>query len=182
MQTHPPIAIFGYSEAAMFLRRKPRQPIAGLISIHGPRESAVEFTACDRLDLIFDDIEPSTATDLIALQKEVSRRRWNEQNNLTEIAPAPFHVSAIIEFARRHAGASDLIMCHCGAGMSRAPAAALICLSVWLGDGLELNAAQVVARLRPGATPNPALVRMADELLGRNGRLIEAAKRVASFL
>ena len=39
---HPQLAMFGYSEAAMFLRKIPRLNVTPIISIHGCREFGVE--------------------------------------------------------------------------------------------------------------------------------------------
>jgi predicted protein tyrosine phosphatase len=58
--------------------------------------------------------------------------------------------------------------------MSRAPAAALICLAVWRGAGSEAECVAEVMRIRRGAVPHVGLVRMADELLGRGERLVRA--------
>jgi hypothetical protein len=56
--THPPLAIFGYSEAAMVLRRPDRPDVGGIPSIHGRREHGVEVAdVAHRLDLTFDDAE-----------------------------------------------------------------------------------------------------------------------------
>ena len=46
---HPKLKIFGYSEAAMFLRGVPAGDVAGIISIHGAREFGVEAEAPVRL-------------------------------------------------------------------------------------------------------------------------------------
>ncbi len=58
--------------------------------------------------------------------------------------------------------------------MSRAPAAALICLAAWGGPGTEAACVEEVLRLRRGAVPHAGLVRLADQLLGRGGRLCDA--------
>ena len=62
--------------------------------------------------------------------------------------------------------------------MSRAPAAALICLAVWAGAGREAACAAEVRSLRPGAVPHRGLVRLADDLLGSGGSLIGALAAV----
>jgi predicted protein tyrosine phosphatase len=67
-----------------------------------------------------------------------------------------------------------MILCHCGGGMSRAPAAALICLAAWRGPGSEADCVTEILKLRRGAAPHRGLVRFADEVLGRRGRLVHA--------
>jgi predicted protein tyrosine phosphatase len=171
--THPQLAVFGYSEVAMFLRGKPRPNVAGIISIHGGREYGVEADVPRRLDLRFDDVEVAFPDDVMAMQRAMSRKRWAEQNGLTEVAPVA-DAAAVVEFAGAVRDADGIVLCHCGGGMSRAPAAALICLSVWRGAGGEGECVADVLRLRRGAVPHAGLVRFADDLLARNGRLAAA--------
>ena len=114
------LAIFGYSEAAMFLRRSPQPNITAIISIHGNREFGVEADVKHRLDLTFDDVEVARENDEITMQRVLSRKRWNEQNGLTETAPTRADAQSIIEFAERLQNANGILLCHCGGGMSRA--------------------------------------------------------------
>ena len=173
--TTPKVAVFGYSEAAMFLRGTPRPNVTAIISIHGGREFGVGADVANRLDLGFDDVEVVAGNDdLDAMQRVMNRKRWAEQNSLTEIAPTPADAAAIIDFAERVRQVDGIVLCHCGGGMSRAPAAALICLSVWRGPGSEAECVAEVRKLRRGAVPHVGLVRFADELLGRDGKLIAA--------
>lgn len=168
---HPSLAILGYSQAAMFLR-KHGHGVTAILSIHGGREYGVEANVPTRLDLIFDDVEVPTPGDVLSMQRAMSRRRFASENGLTESPPTIDDAQAIIAFAESLRGMEGLLLCHCGAGMSRAPAAALICLTVWRGPGSEAECARVVRELRQGAVPHAGLVRFADQLLGREGRLI----------
>ena len=101
-------------------------------------------------------------------------RRWAEQNGLTEVAPPPADAQAIITFARAVQPLPGVLLCHCGAGVSRAPAAALVCLATWRGPGSEPACVPDLLTLRPSAVPHPGLVRFADDLLQRNGTLTTA--------
>jgi predicted protein tyrosine phosphatase len=178
---HPSLTILGYSQAAMFLRGERQPDVAGVISIHGAREFGVDAPrVAHRLDLVFDDVDvaPAASDDVAAVQRAAVRRRWAEQIGLIETPPVRADVAAIIEFAKRVQGVDGLLLCHCGAGMSRAPAAASICLAVWRGTGAEDECIAEVRRIRPGASPHPGLVRFADELLGRGGALVRAARPV----
>ena len=172
--THPDLAILGYSEAAMYLRRAPTPNVRAIISIHGRREFGVEADVPHRLDLTFDDVDAPAPDDLMATLRATSRRRWAEQNGLTEVAPAPADAAAVVAFAERTRTADGVLLCHCGGGVSRAPAAALICLSVWRGPGTEAECVAEVLRRRRGAVPHAGLVRFADELLVRGGKLVHA--------
>ena len=172
--THPQLAVLGYSEAAMFLRGTPKPNVTGIISIHGGREFGVEAEVPRRLDLTFDDVEVTAPEDMVGMQRAMSRKRWAEQNGLSEVAPVRADAEAIIRFAEVMRDADGILLCHCRGGMSRAPAAVLICLSVWRGPGCEEECVADVLRLRRGAVPHVGLVRFADELLGRDGKLVAA--------
>lgn len=159
----------------MFLRRTPRPPVAAVLSIHGRREFPVDAPdVSHRLDLSFDDVAVPVPGDDLGLLRAAARRRWAEQNGLTEAPPTPADAAAIIDFARSVQSTDGMLLCHCGAGMSRAPAAALICLATWRGPGAEAECVERIHSLRRGAVPHAGLVRFADDLLGRDGRLIAA--------
>src|SRR4051812_26422532 len=97
--THPQLAVFGYSEAAMFLRGSPKPSVTGIISIHGAREFGVEAEVSRRLDLTFDDVEIAVPDDIMAMQRAMSRKRWAEQNGLSEVAPVRADAEAVVRFA-----------------------------------------------------------------------------------
>jgi len=159
----------------MFLRGSRGGEVAGVISIHGAREFGVEWAGKVRLDLSFDDVEMA-AGDVRALQRALSRKRWAERNGLVEVGPDRANVEAIVRFAEAARDLEGAVLCHCGGGMSRAPAAALICLAVWLGEGMEELAAAEMRAVRPAAVPHEGLVRMGDEVLGRRGKLVGAVR------
>ena len=162
----------------MFVRAKPSPQLSAVISIHGKREFGVECECEHRLDLHFDDVEVARTGDLEAMERAMIRRRWNDQNGLVEVAPTKEDAAAIVEFAQRIGKVKNIVLCHCDGGMSRAPAAALICLATWRGAGTEKECVDAVRRIRRGAVPHLGLVRFADELLGRNGKLVEALKAI----
>jgi predicted protein tyrosine phosphatase len=170
--THPQLAVLGYSEAAMFLRGSPKPNVTGIISIHGAREFGVEAEVSRRLDLTFDDVEVAATDDMMAMQRAMRRKRFAEQNGLTEVAPVRADAEAIVRFANAVRDDGGVLLCHCGGGMSRAPAAALICLAVWRGAGCVAECMAEILKLRRGAVPHVGLVRCADELLSRSGKLV----------
>lgn len=159
----------------MFLRATPTPHVAGIISIHGRREFGIEAKTTPRLDLHFDDVEAAIEGDPVSQHRTTLRRRWAETNGLVEQPPALADAAAIIAFAESMRGAEGIVLCHCGGGISRSPAAALICLAVWRGEGTETDCATMIRGLRRGASPHRSLVRFADQLLGRGGRLVAAA-------
>src|SRR5438094_7988 len=97
---HPSIAIFGYSEAGMFLRRVPALDIAGIISIHGNREFPVESDVTRRLDLQFDDVEAPIPGDELSALLAIGRQRMARQNGIIEVPPTKKDAASVIEFAQ----------------------------------------------------------------------------------
>jgi predicted protein tyrosine phosphatase len=93
------------------------------------------------------------------------------------ICPGPEHVDALISFVRRwnHDGA---LLIHCHAGVSRSPAAAYIALCALNPEAPELELASRLRQASPTAIPNALMVELADELLARRGRMIEAIGRM----
>ncbi|HEY6137010.1 MAG TPA: hypothetical protein VI670_04535 [Thermoanaerobaculia bacterium] len=86
-------------------------------------------------------------------------------------------VRRLIDMARTFAEKSGRVVIHCQAGISRSTAAATIFYAVLLGHGREDEAIARVIAARQFALPNRRMIRLADELLGREGRLIAAVER-----
>lgn len=160
----------------MLLRGPSGEEVRGVVSIHGQREHGVDAKVGIRLDLAFDDVDVVDPGDLVAMQRALSLKRRREQDGLVEVAPTSEDAFAIIGFAERVRGLRGAMLCHCGAGISRAPAAALISLAVWNGPGTEAACVREVRRLRRGAMPHIGLIRFFDELLKRRGALLEALR------
>lgn len=94
------------------------------------------------------------------------------------VAPEPEDVEALLQFGRRLAGDQGehlLIHCHMGVSRSTAAATALLLQARPLAD--EDSALAHVESLRPQAWPNSRIIALADDLLRRQGRLVEALGR-----
>lgn len=89
------------------------------------------------------------------------------------ICPEPQHVEALIAFVREWNHDRRLLI-HCLAGVSRSTAAAYISLCALNEGASELKIAQRLRQASPSAMPNRLLVGLADEILGRKGRMLEA--------
>jgi predicted protein tyrosine phosphatase len=87
--------------------------------------------------------------------------------------PGEAHVGALLDFARRWDRTKPLVV-NCYAGISRSTASAYIIASALAPRRDEAELAQTLRRLSPSATPNPRLIALADAMLGRDGRMIEA--------
>lgn len=87
------------------------------------------------------------------------------------------HVEQILSFVRRWDQASPLLI-HCWAGVSRSTAAAFIAACSLRPGRHEAEIAWEVRAKSPTATPNARLVAVADALLRRQGRMIEAIESI----
>jgi predicted protein tyrosine phosphatase len=86
-------------------------------------------------------------------------------------------VRRLITTAAAFAEKSGRVVIHCQAGISRSTAAATIFYAVLLGEGREDEAIARVLAAREFALPNRRMIRLADALLGRGGKLIAAVDR-----
>ncbi len=87
------------------------------------------------------------------------------------ISPGIATVQTILDFGRQ-ARAHPLLV-HCWAGISRSSAAAYA-LACDRNPGLEREIALDLRARAPFATPNRLMVALADDLLGRQGRMVDA--------
>ncbi len=88
------------------------------------------------------------------------------------VIPEEEHVQELVTFLQRWPGDERLLI-HCYGGVSRSMAAALIALTIDL-DGREVEAAQMLREAAPHAQPNARIIALADQILGRQGRLVAA--------
>jgi Predicted protein tyrosine phosphatase len=88
------------------------------------------------------------------------------------VPPEERHLYEALAWARKWASARLLI--HCEMGISRSAAVALSVLADRYGSGREAQAVSDLFDIRPVASCNPRLLGMADKILGRGGRLVEA--------
>ena len=90
-----------------------------------------------------------------------------------EILPADGHVAEVIDFVRRWDRETPMVI-HCYAGVSRSTAAAFIAACLLDETRDEGEIARTIRFRSPTATPNRLMVEIADRLLGRGGRMVEA--------
>jgi predicted protein tyrosine phosphatase len=93
------------------------------------------------------------------------------------IVPAEEHVARFLAFMRSWDRRAPVVI-HCWAGISRSTAAAYIAACALGPARDEDEIAQALRAASPSATPNARLVAIADEVLGRNGRMIAAIERI----
>lgn len=103
-------------------------------------------------------------------------------NDITEpldglTMPNESHVRELLEFTMKWDRAKPLLI-HCYAGVSRSTASAYI---IALALDPELDEAALTQKLRelsPSATPNIRLIALADDMLGRDGRMVAAIEAI----
>ena len=88
------------------------------------------------------------------------------------VAPDREMMQAVLAFGRDTQQQRPLLI-HCWAGISRSSAAAFA-MACERNPGFERDIAGELRRRSPSATPNRLMVRLADDLLERNGRMVEA--------
>lgn len=122
------------------------------VSLGGPGRSVPDLACPQRLVLAFHDIaEPRPGL----------------------VPPGPEDVAALVAFGRSWLGEAPLLI-HCEAGISRSTAAAFILACRHRPDLREAAIAAALREASPCATPNPLMVALADDLLGRVGRMVAA--------
>jgi predicted protein tyrosine phosphatase len=93
------------------------------------------------------------------------------------IAPDHATIQAVINFGRT-CRADQPLLVHCWAGISRSTAAAYVIACALDGSGNEGDRAMALRQASPQATPNRLMVALADEILGRSGRMVRAIEAI----
>jgi len=96
----------------------------------------------------------------------------------SDCAPSESAIRHILDFTGSLV-AGNYLLTHCAVGISRSTAITYATLCQHAGPGHEADCFAALRRIRPSASPNPLIVRLADALLGRDGKMIEAMKHVA---
>jgi predicted protein tyrosine phosphatase len=77
---------------------------------------------------------------------------------------------SLLSFLRKSDKSQPMVI-HCWAGISRSTAAGYIATCLFRPQADEFELAEQLRAASPSATPNPMLIALADEALGRNGRM-----------
>lgn len=93
------------------------------------------------------------------------------------VHPTEAHVEELIRFARAWDHAGPLVV-HCYAGISRSTASALITLCTLNPEASEAAIARKLRTASAIAQPNRLMVTLADDLLGRRGRMVDAINTI----
>jgi len=93
------------------------------------------------------------------------------------ILPGAEHVEQLLAFVRSWGRETPLVF-HCWAGISRSTAAAYISACALAPGRSEDAIARALRQASPSATPNARLVALADDILGRSGRMVDAIRAI----
>jgi predicted protein tyrosine phosphatase len=93
------------------------------------------------------------------------------------ILPGREHVEKIIDFIEDW-DLNGAMIVHCWAGISRSTAAAFAAMCLLNPQEDEADLAAELRTISPPATPNRRIVAHADDLLGRQGRMVKAIEKI----
>lgn len=89
------------------------------------------------------------------------------------VPPDETTIAQVLEFGRTWDERAPMVV-HCWAGISRSTATAFALACERSPEVSELEIARVMRRAAPHAYPNRRIVALADDLLGRRGRMVDA--------
>ena len=89
------------------------------------------------------------------------------------VAPNSSHIAQVLDFIRGWDRNAPLVV-HCYAGISRSTASAFAAACLLNPGRDERTIARQIRAASPIAQPNRLLVTLADQALGRNGRMVRA--------
>jgi len=95
------------------------------------------------------------------------------------VRPSSSDVESLLAFAEGWDQEEPLVI-HCWQGVSRSPAAAFIVACALRHDVAELRVARLLRQASPAARPNVDLVSLADEVMGRSGRMRQAIATIGA--
>jgi predicted protein tyrosine phosphatase len=103
-------------------------------------------------------------------------------NDIAEPAEGLIHPTAemvedILRFGRGWEALHPMLV-HCWAGVSRSSATAFILACERAPDISEQEIAERLRNASAAATPNPLMVQLADDMLSRGGRMVDAVRAI----
>ena len=141
-------------------------------------EETVAVSRADRLVSLLSEGAAMVRPTLIAEANHL----WLSMHDIAEAQegltpPGELHVRNLLDFAQSWDRARPLVV-HCYAGISRSTATAYIVAAALAPARDEFELAQTLRRRSPSATPNQRLIALADDVLGRGGRMVEAVRSI----
>jgi predicted protein tyrosine phosphatase len=140
--------------------------------------ATVEDTGARHVISLLGDEAPIDRPSVIAEENHLWLRLHDISSPLDGyILPDEDHVTGLLSFVRRWDRRTPLVV-HCYAGISRSTASAFTAVCALNPHRDEIGIAQALRLASPTATPNIRIVSLADQLLGRDGRMIAAIETI----
>ncbi len=92
-------------------------------------------------------------------------------------APAQHQIETLIDFSKSWDRTAPMVV-HCYAGISRSTAGAFVAACAINPQRDETIIAQAIRQASPTAVPNARIVALADDILGRKGRMRRAIEAI----
>jgi predicted protein tyrosine phosphatase len=148
--------------------------VCSLADLH----STVAATGASHILTVMGKVEKAVRPTSIL---EVNHLRIS-MDDITEIAegftaPTAGHVESALTFVRTWDRKAPLVI-HCFAGISRSTATAFMAACALNPHRSESEIAQRIREASPCASPNRLIVSLADDLLGRKGRMVRALEEM----
>ena len=123
--------------------------------------------------------EEDALPDLPGLDETAHLKLYVDEESCARTIDAAARVRAaqIIEFVRAWKCGGDVVI-HCSRGVSRSTAAAFIVLCMCAPETPETAVMNELRAAAPHADPCPLLIAYADEILHRDGRMIDAVEEL----
>jgi predicted protein tyrosine phosphatase len=150
--------------------------------IVGPLDEVIRLCGEHRPSHLVSWLSPPALAPDLPPGLTPERRLLIASHDVTEPAeglehPGPAHVAELLDFAAGWSGDRPMLV-HCWAGVSRSTAAAFVVACLKRPDLPEIELARQLRTLSPEATPNSLIVQIADDQLGRGGRMSQAVHAI----
>jgi predicted protein tyrosine phosphatase len=140
--------------------------------------ATVEDTGARHVISLLGDEAPIDRPNVIVEENHLWLRLHDISSPLDGyILPDEEHVTGLLTFVRRWDRRTPMVV-HCYAGISRSTASAFTAVCALNPHRDEVSIAQALRLASPTATPNMRIVSLADQLLGRNGRMVAAIETI----
>jgi len=97
------------------------------------------------------------------------------------VLPALPHIRRLLKFLKSWKQTAPILI-HCRAGIGRSTGAAFVACCLFNRGVSERQIAEMLRRVAPLARPNEKLVSLADDLMGRDGRMTAAIRETGRDL
>mgnify|MGYP000209270674 CR=1 FL=1 len=150
--------------------------VSSLAKVHDTARSARPARVVSLLgpDSLFPDIEGFGADLHYRVCLDDDRKEIDGR-----VTPTQDHVAGVVSFLQEW-NPDDTLLVHCWAGISRSSATAFIAACLHNPEADETAIAEEIKLASPTAYPNTRIVAFADEIMGRGGRMAEAAIEICN--